>query len=438
MNDYYYFTIASNFILGFDKYARTYSKENIPMSSFSDKFFVLPLADKHIGLRKAKALLEKNNIANDFIIAIKTTLPEDVLKNDHPTGLGYYIPQNFIPISSVYKVKGEALEEIRIEDLCAFSHKIYLTSHDSYSKSTPRSVSVLPVKSGCQAKCSFCFSEYSVSENLEKGLLADDRLDKLLSFSKERGAVRATITGGGEPTLISNSSIMDLIRKISKYYRVITLISNGYIYTNMDEVEILKVFTEMHNYGLSTVSFSHHHYDALINTKIMNLEIDIEKVLKCLKTYSMGLNIRLICVLQKEGVSNSEAVSNYLDWAGGLGVTEICFKELYVSTSLESYYASYESNDFSYEHQVPLHIVIDFLILNNFKIVDILPWGSPIYSGYYNGNFFRIAAYTEPSTYWELSNKISRSWNIMSNGDCLASLEDKDSKIYLPGENNEL
>jgi hypothetical protein len=52
-----------------------------------------------------------------------------------------------------------------------------------------------------------------------------------------------------------------------------------------------------------------------------------------------------------------------------------------------------------------------------------------LYEGVFSGNSFTIAAYTEPSLYWELVNGLSRSWNIMSNGECLASLEDKNSFI---------
>lgn len=74
-------------------------------------------------------------------------------------------------------------------------------------------------------------------------------------------------------------------------------------------------------------------------------------------------------------------------------------------------------------------MVLEFCEENGFKKVGELPWGAPLFEGVFNDHKFTIAAYTEPSLYWELVNGLSRSWNIMSNGECLASLEDKESFI---------
>ena len=41
----------------------------------------------------------------------------------------------------------------------------------------------------------------------------------------------------------------------------------------------------------------------------------------------------------------------------------------------------------------------------------------------------RIAAYTEPSLYWERVNGIARSWNVMADGKCFVSLEDRSSAL---------
>jgi len=157
----------------------------------------------------------------------------------------------------------------------------------------------------------------------------------------------------------------------------------------------------------------------------------IENILKVKNKYKINLNIRLICILQKKGINNKKKLENYLNWAGSYGIKEINFKELYVSTSNMSYYYDNSSNKYSYDNQISLKLILDFFTDNNFKLIEKLPWGAPVYKGIYNGNEFKIAAYTEPSLYWEIVNKISRSWNIMSNGECLASLEDKNSKIKI-------
>ncbi len=55
--------------------------------------------------------------------------------------------------------------------------------------------------------------------------------------------------------------------------------------------------------------------------------------------------------------------------------------------------------------------------------------GVLIYGGAIDDMQLRVAAYTEPSLFWERTNAIARSWNIMADGTCLASLEDRQSTI---------
>lgn len=81
------------------------------------------------------------------------------------------------------------------------------------------------------------------------------------------------------------------------------------------------------------------------------------------------------------------------------------------------------------KHQVPLSIVYDFAEKHSWEKIAELPWGAPIFKGQWNGQEMQIAAYTEPSVYWERVNGVARSWNIMSDGAVLASLEDPRSKV---------
>jgi hypothetical protein len=112
-------------------------------------------------------------------------------------------------------------------------------------------------------------------------------------------------------------------------------------------------------------------------------------------------------------------------------VEEICFKELYVSTSAESVYHDRSVNDWSRHHQVSLSLVTDFAERQGFVVESRLPWGAPVYRGKWQGNPVRIAAYTEPSLFWERTQGIARSWNVMADGRCHVSLEDRASEIKL-------
>ena len=63
------------------------------------------------------------------------------------------------------------------------------------------------------------------------------------------------------------------------------------------------------------------------------------------------------------------------------------------------------------------------------KIIE-LPWGSPVYLLKHTAGDVRIAAYTEPSVGWERTNGIARSWNLMFDHKCYASLESDESLIF--------
>jgi hypothetical protein len=137
-------------------------------------------------------------------------------------------------------------------------------------------------------------------------------------------------------------------------------------------------------------------------------------------------------VLQRGGIEDAAGVRDYVAWAASLGVPEICFKELYVSTSRESVYHSKGANEWASQHQVPLSLVTEFAAEHGFREVTRLPWGAPVFRGECQGREIAIAAYTEPSLFWERTHGIARSWNLMADGRCLVSLEDRASEIQMP------
>jgi hypothetical protein len=143
------------------------------------------------------------------------------------------------------------------------------------------------------------------------------------------------------------------------------------------------------------------------------------------------LSPRLIAVLQRGGLDSEEAFAAYLAWAAAQGVEEVTWKELYVSSSEESVYHSRPSNLWSREHQVPLAQAIGWLQDQGWTRVTELPWGSPVYAGEVGGRRMRVAAYTEPSLFWERTHGLARSWNVLADGACYASLEDRHSRLEL-------
>jgi len=438
---WYHITTLSNFSRGYDKYTKRYSKAAIPESSFPNQFFVLKKEELSIGIQKTLKLIKKIGLTGDRLIALATQIPINNLRSDHSSGVAQYIPQNYIDLESAYFVDHNGnfedinLTSARIEDITALSFKIIDQTLLPWSKLTPRTISILPIALACQASCKFCFSKASVSSDFQGRISNWNRISSVLQIAKNAGAERAVITGGGEPTLLKDNQLVDLIQQCSSHLEKVILITNAYILAKQNTEKRLETMLSWDHAGLSILAISRHHHDAVINTAIMGIDTQTEKLTKTFSNHTSSfsnISLRFVCVLQKGGIANVEDIENYLSWSAQQGVRQINFKELYVSTGLESEYSDLASNEYSAAHQVSLNIVHDFIEKHAWKKVASLPWGAPIFSGKWDGKTMQIAAYTEPSVYWERINGIARSWNLMSDGTVLASLEDQTSQIIKP------
>ncbi len=434
---WYHVTTLSNFVRGYDKYKRQYSKAAIGESTFPEQFFLLRKDELPIGITKAQKLLDKLGLDGDRLIALQTHAPEDALRNDHASGVAQYLPQNYIDLDCVYYIEQDqsgqpVLEETQTEDVVAASFETINETLIPWDKLTPRSVSVLPIAMACQASCRFCFSKASASSDFERFISNWDRVTQTLSAAKEAGAQRAVITGGGEPTLLKPAQLERLIGTCAASFNKVVMITNAHLLGRMDEEKRAQTLQSWNDAGLSVLAISRHHHETPFNSFIMGLDTKTEDVLGTLrarKSELKNMTPRFVCVLQQGGISIAEDIGDYLDWAAEQGVTQVNFKELYVSTGSESAYADRAANDYSARHQVPLSIVYDFAARNGWEEVAQLPWGAPIFQGARGGVKMQIAAYTEPSVYWERTNGTARSWNLMSDGTVLASLEDPQSMV---------
>lgn len=424
--NYSYITVLSNWLVGYDKYQKIYSKQQLKQSTYPNQFYLLKDKELDIGLSKASKLLDKIKIKNNKIIRIETST--DNAKKNLRNNRGWVINQNYINVDKVF-IKNDSWEQVSIEDLTALAFKLDHSSLHSYQDLIPRTLSILPIAQACQAKCKFCFSESSISLEKEKRFTNISLVKDICLKAKEKGATRFVITGGGEPGLLNFDNLIQLIKQASLVFNKVVMITNGLFLSSSPL--ILEKLNELANNGLTTLCISRRSANDSNNKEIMGIDTQSEKILSCIHNNNINLNTRLICVLQKGGVEDSESLSKYLDYATSFDVKEICFKELYVSSVSESLYNSAKENIYSLENQVSLKEVINFLENNNFKIIERLPWGAPVYQGTWKDKQLTIAAYTEPSVGWERSNKICRSWNIMADNKVYASLEDLDSEIKL-------
>lgn len=455
MTPMYHVTTMSNFIRGYNKYSRRYCKSTIPESTFPNKFFLLHANQLPTGIEKAWKLLKKLDIKGDCLLVLHTVIKtwkdpqsgfvssdeaEENALYVHPKG--QYVRRNWIEISDLSVLSLEpmaTLTGISVEEAAARSLRLQTMELASYQDVTPRTVSLMPIAKGCQARCPFCFSKGSVSNDVKQQRMYEDKVEEVLQAAKDRGAERAVITGGGEPFMLPFDRLLKIISQCSSKFSTVCAISNGYSLAQLSDSARSEALKALDVAGLTVLSLSRHAVTEDENEGIMWLRTESWKVAQ---SWRKALNrgelksltrLRWVCVLQKGGVDSLEKLREYVTFVINSGANEICFKELYVSTSVESVYHDHQSNIWSAENQVSLSLVLDFCESNGFMKTDELPWGAPIYEGVFgdSATSLKIAAYTEPSVFWERSHGLCRSWNYMANGEVLASLEDKDSQVMI-------
>jgi molybdenum cofactor biosynthesis enzyme MoaA len=430
-------TVLSNFARGYDKYARFYSKAGIPESTFPDRFFLLRESELGIGIEKASGLLAKLGLPGNRLIALRTEVASSTLRLNRRTGLGRFVEMPTIRVDGVAFVDADtgALQPVMVEEVSALSLRLLYPDLSDYPGLRPRSFSLLPIARGCQASCPFCFSEASASAEQEQARLNLEHLRGFAIAARVRGAERFVITGGGEPGLVRHESLLKIMSIGSIALGRVVLITNGHHLARRASGAISIAMEDYAHAGLGVLAISRHHYDDDASERLMSLRTDVGAIADAWhrgRASWPDLRLRFTCVLQRGGVDGMDALEAYVDWAAALGVPEICFKELYVSTSVESFYHRHAANEWSRAHQVPLALILEFAERHGFIEVGRLPWGSPVFRGTRKGRALQIAAYTEPSLLWERAHGIARSWNLMSDGRCLVSLEDRASEITLP------
>jgi organic radical activating enzyme len=384
----YHVTVLSNFVRGFDKYSHSYSKAGVPESTFPDRFFLLQRSDLEIGIRKASQLLDKLGFPRDRLIVLETDVDRSLLHANTATGRGDYINSNRIDLAGIHEIEYNSdkivLRRTTVEDAMAASFSVRGRPFGAFVDLRPRTISFLPIAFACQAKCSFCFSKASISSDQAPAKLDWGKIAAWIDKAATRGAERAVITGGGEPTLLPADELRRLVSACASRFTKIVLVTNAHVLATAGESDRIKHLSILYEAGLRVLAISRHHDNVSKNELLMTLRTPVDDLTRTWREHRHRwpeLRLRFICVLQKGGVENERAVEDYLTWATNQAVDEICFKELYVSTSTESLYFDRSANDWSRRHQVPLSLITRFAEQRAFAEESTLPWGAPVYQG---------------------------------------------------------
>jgi cyclic pyranopterin phosphate synthase len=269
---------------------------------------------------------------------------------------------------------------------------------------------VLPVRVACNLRCPFCFSKSSVSAlRHERASWRELDVDAYYTFAKERGSTRLVITGGGEP-LLRPDDVVYLVERGRSYFDEVACFTNGTFLTR-------ELAQRLHDAGLSYLCYSRHAADDEDNRRLMG---DGAPRLADFIAAAGALKVRATCVMARGSVEDAAGVWAYIDALRPYGVREFTFKHTYVAYE-GSLFQNSEQNEWAREHKVDFDPFED-----EGSVAATLPWGPRIR----RIRGVQTCYYHEPTPQWELTNRLCRSSNLLSNGSVFASLEDTSSLLF--------
>ncbi len=188
----------------------------------------------------------------------------------------------------------------------------------------------------CSARCHFCSENLrELSSKQYSSLLRPkekyfDQLSEVLSYL--RGLPMSYSLSGLEMTddsdwFIQLLELLVLHRRVSSIDNSV-LYSNGAGLVNNDS----GVLTIIENFDFNWLEVSRHHFNDSINQKIMRFRegvriSDNSVFTKVVRNLLEFVTVKLICIVQSDGIDSPETALEYLRWAKNLGIKHVIFRE---------------------------------------------------------------------------------------------------------------
>ena len=271
--------------------------------------------------------------------------------------------------------------------------------------------SVLPVRMACNLDCKFCFSKSSISAlRHDRAEWSAAQLERYFAFARSRGATRLVVTGGGEPLLRPDATLLAL--DVGRhFFNEMALFTNGALLDS-------SLVRELAALGLSYLCFSRHHEDDARNRELMG--VDAPALDDFFRIVDGRLKVRATCVLCQNFIGSRTDVWRYMERLHGHGVREFTFKHTYVAYE-HSLFGGSSQNRWAAEHQVQTDP-----FAGEGDVLTTLPWGPQIK----RMGDLQLCYYYEPTPDWELQNQLARSTNLLADGRVYGSLEDQRSHLF--------
>lgn len=93
-----------------------------------------------------------------------------------------------------------------------------------------------------------------------------------------------------------------------------------------------RLLPALESFGLSAIEWSRHHDAQEANQRIMRFRAgqrvaEQDAFLRAVGQVNSSIPVRLVCVVQQGGIATPDDVMRYIDWAHGLGVSTVIFRE---------------------------------------------------------------------------------------------------------------
>jgi len=248
--------------------------------------------------------------------------------------------------------------------------------------------------SPCSARCRFCSETLvhrdarTLSATLRPGVDYHHRLSRALDALT--GLPLGVSLSGLEATddadwlAATLSALTDFEHRATVESKV--LYSNGAGLAR--ETTGARLIPLLATYGLTRIELSRHHPDAARNQAIMRFRPDkpiaakpsFERTVRDLR--AAGIPLRLVCILQSGGVDSAAEIREYLNWAQGLGIDDVVFREL---SRLGDLYLANRPKRYIDARRVVLEDLLDALWpVNRAEPIDFTP--HILTDGYYYWN----------------------------------------------------
>jgi hypothetical protein len=179
----------------------------------------------------------------------------------------------------------------------------------------------------CPARCPFCISKMTPAFGLDDDEYIEpnwDAFDRACQIAINKGARTVLFTSKGETTLFP-VDVTRYLHRLSKWpFDNIELQTNG-LWSDIEILNWLRVWKDM---GLNTLAISMYHPGKEENLEVFKYPKGPHLEWKIEDAHSIGLSVRLSCVMLKDYVDDPPSVEAMINYARARDVFQLTLRNL--------------------------------------------------------------------------------------------------------------